>query len=65
MWSTWAALYNHLEKVKAASIEFVLLAFYECGIDMLALDVVLAGGQALDFCGSGGCRHLCGVITGT
>jgi hypothetical protein len=55
-----------LQRVWEAFIEFVLVDFYDYGIDRYSLDVILAGGwRSFGFYGSGSCHHYYGIITGT
>jgi hypothetical protein len=55
-----------LHKVWEAFVEFVLIDFYEHGIDRCSLDVILAGGwHSIGFYGSGSCHHFYSIITGT
>jgi hypothetical protein len=55
-----------LQRVWEAFIEFVLVDFYDYGIDRYSLNVILADGwRSFDFYGSGSCHHYYNIITGT
>jgi hypothetical protein len=53
------------EKVREASIEFVLIDFYRNGIDGCSLDVVLGGWQAFGLPDFSSWNRLYSIITGT